>query len=97
MKLWIDDLRVAPEGWTWAKTPSEAIGFLEAGGVSEVSFDHDLGGDLTAYEVACWIEQAAAEGRIGRLEWRIHSANPVGRKRIESAMRSAERFWGAFI
>jgi len=25
--------------------------------------------------------------------WEIHSANPVGRKNIEQAMKSAERFW----
>lgn len=27
------------------------------------------------------------------LSWDIHSSNPVGRKNIEMAMKSAERFW----
>ncbi len=30
-RLWVDDLRPAPDGWTWAKSSSEAIALLEAG------------------------------------------------------------------
>lgn len=29
--LWVDDLRPAPPGWTWAKSSAEAISLLAAG------------------------------------------------------------------
>ncbi|MGV8875505.1 MAG: cyclic-phosphate processing receiver domain-containing protein [Rhodococcus sp. (in: high G+C Gram-positive bacteria)] len=47
MKLWVDDLRLPPEGWEWAKTSREAITALSSSDVSELSLDHDLGGDDT--------------------------------------------------
>jgi hypothetical protein len=28
--LWIDDIRVAPDGWMWAKTSQEAIAAIDA-------------------------------------------------------------------
>lgn len=94
MKLWLDDERKAPRGgWKVARTAQEAIKVLGRGKVRLVSFDHDLGQKKSGYDVAVWIEKRAAEGRLGRLKWRVHSANPVGRQRIEAAMRSAERFW----
>lgn len=29
MKLWLDDVRPAPDGWLWAKSVNEAIGLIE--------------------------------------------------------------------
>jgi hypothetical protein len=114
VKLWLDDLRPAPPGWTWAKSSARAIALLESGEVTEASLDHDLGMDGATetaggvlmpagamnhsgcgYDVAAWIEQAAHEGRLGPLSARCHSANPVGRQRIEAALASARRAWGA--
>jgi hypothetical protein len=43
MKLWLDDERPAPEGWTWVKTLEEAKQQLVTGQVEEASLDHDLG------------------------------------------------------
>lgn len=43
MKLWLDDVRRAPEGWEWAKTVADAKRFLEIDIVDECSLDHDLG------------------------------------------------------
>ena len=96
IRLWLDDERPAPDGWVHARTAYEAIEFLLAGDVSEVSLDHDLGppdaGD--GYQVACAIEQFAVLGRLSRLAWRLHTANPVGRGRMEAALQGAERAWG---
>lgn len=96
MRLWLDDLRPAPEGWTHVRTAEEAITHLSNGQFSEVSLDHDLGneGVATGYVVASWIEEQAFFGNIPKLIWHIHSANPPGRARMEAALRSAERFWG---
>ncbi len=43
MKLWLDDVRPAPDGWVHAKTTSEACDVMLAGQVEEASLDHDLG------------------------------------------------------
>jgi len=40
------------------------------------------------------VEEEAYFGRIPRMEWRVHTANPVGGARIIMAMRAAEGFWG---
>jgi hypothetical protein len=43
MKLYVDDLRVLPDGnWTLARTNSEAIRLLATGYVEEISCDHDI-------------------------------------------------------
>jgi hypothetical protein len=39
------------------------------------------------------IEQAAHDMKVQRMGWRVHSANPVGRKNISQAMWNAEKFW----
>ena len=93
MKVWLDDRRPAPKGWRRAKTADEAIRLLDTDEVEIISFDHDLGTLETGYTVAEYLEYSAASGTLERVKWRVHSANPVGRKRIEVAMHSAERFW----
>jgi len=42
MRLFCDDLRICPEGWTLARTNTEAIRLLASGYVSEISIDHDI-------------------------------------------------------
>lgn len=94
MKLWLDDVREpVNKSWQWVKTGEEAIELLKQGTVETISFDHDLGEGISGYDVAKWIEEMAAHGGMDRISWHIHSANTVGRKNIEAAMRSTERFW----
>ena len=44
MKLYIDDIRPAPDGWQQARTVTDAIRFIEQFGleVDEISIDHDI-------------------------------------------------------
>jgi hypothetical protein len=42
MKLYVDDLRKCPEGWTLARNNTEAIRLLATGYVEEISIDHDI-------------------------------------------------------
>jgi len=74
MKLWVDDLRTPPAGWTWAKTSAEAISLLRRNDVSALSLDHDLGGDDTTRPVVLWM----CENDVWPPDIRVHSANPVG-------------------
>jgi hypothetical protein len=94
MKLWIDDLRTPPDdSWTWAKTSTQALFLLATRKVTEVSFDHDLGGDDTSMRVAQYIERLAFEGRRAPPKWDVHSQNPVGKENLIKTLASAERYW----
>jgi hypothetical protein len=59
MKVYLDDERATPEGWTRVYWPSEAVELLKSGRVTEISLDHDLGNDErgTGYDVVLWIEE----------------------------------------
>ena len=92
MKLWIDDLRPAPEGYIWCKSTNEAIRQIKIArknnvNIDLIDIDHDAG------------EYAADGGDyirvLGYLEFhligipiRIHSMNPVG---VENMRRIIQR------
>ena len=95
MKVWLDDVRPMPPTYdTHVKTPDEAIALLKTGEVTLISLDHDLGENVgTGYDVAKWIEEAAYHNAIIPLDVRVHSANPVGARRMREAISSANRMW----
>lgn len=74
-RLWVDDLRPAPDGWIWAKTSADGISALSQARFTEMSLDHDLGGDDTTRPLVLWLCEHPDR-------WpdvvRVHSANPVG-------------------
>jgi hypothetical protein len=92
MKVWLDDLR-PPHlhgclGWVWVKDYHECLEALKTGLVEAISLDHDLSlkatlgdwsGELTGYEVLCWME----ENEVWPEQVRIHSMNPAGRARMQ--------------
>lgn len=83
MRLWVDDERCAPPGWSWAHTSDIAITRLSPGDVEEISLDHDLGGDDTTRRIVTWmIENGVWPQRV-----RVHTANPVGRSWLVGTVR----------
>ena len=97
MKIWLDDVREPPHSdfaWCWCRTVNAAKRLVDAQVVDFISFDHDLGTNLfTGYTLATYIEKLAYEHKIKPIGYAIHSANPVGRERIEMAMKKAEEYW----
>ena len=92
MKLWIDDLRPAPDGWRWVKTYESAISTIGEGNVIAVSLDHDLGTEKTGYDILKWIEERVATRRKFKAPMmEVHSANPVGRLNMEAAIKQINR------
>ncbi len=84
MKLWIDDVRPAPEGYVWIKSVNETkadIEYLEDLNesiyIEVIDIDHDAGeyvndgGDYI--RLLDWLEETGRNYPI-----RIHSMNPVG-------------------
>lgn len=89
MKLWIDDVRPAPEGYVWIKTVNDAIRYIEIYGdyidfdntfvdcIELIDIDHDAG-DFAHYggdyiKLLDWLEETGRNYPI-----HIHSMNPVG-------------------
>lgn len=102
MKLYLDDERPVPEGWTGVRWPAEVVQLLLGGTVTHVSLDHDLGDaeaaavegrvERTGYDVLVWLEErvfADASFRVPELS--IHSANAAGRERMARAIAAIER------
>ncbi|MFL9913950.1 hypothetical protein PQR75_00780 [Paraburkholderia fungorum] len=93
MKVFLDDERVTPEGWTRVYWPIEAIRLLESGVVEEISLDHDLGDDArgTGYDVILWIEEAVALRAFQPPRIYVHSANSSARNKMEAGVLAIER------
>lgn len=97
MRIWLDDERPMPEeGFDLhCKTALEAINLLRSGKVTFISLDHDLGPPEagTGYDVANWIEEQAFHCNLDRVDWEVHSANPVGRRSMRTALEQANKWW----
>lgn len=94
MKIYLDDIRDCPDGFILCRTAEEAIALIKTGQVTFISFDHDLGTELTGYDVAKFIEEAYIMGELKLFpQWRIHSANPVGVRNIMAALLKAEGYF----
>lgn len=90
--IWLDDERPIPDEWIrranndiyfvrvknaqdliiWFKTKSKEFDKIF------ISFDHDLGGDYTGYDVAKFI----VENKCNLTGFTVHSMNPVGSQNI---------------
>lgn len=94
MKLWIDDVRPAPDGYVWAKSVNAVKGVIKLdedvgipGGVELIDMDHDAGdfakdgGDYI--KLLDWLEETGRNYPI-----RIHSMNPIG---VENMRRIIQR------
>lgn len=87
MKLWLDDVRPAPKGWTQVRSVNEAIAILETGEVVEASLDHDLG-DYSHDGGDGWrlVDWMAETGTWPAQSVAVHSANPIGVDRMLSTV-----------
>jgi hypothetical protein len=91
MKVFLDDVRKPPSGYTLVQTYEECVKLLETGKVKELSLDHDLGTEKTGYDVVRWIEEKVAMEDFNPPLIKIHSANPVGRRNMEAGISSINR------
>lgn len=97
VKIYLDDNRPAPVGWTLVRTADEAIAKLRQGNVTEVSLDYDLGDPQfgTGLDVLDWLEHALLERRLLLLpRLTAHSGSLLGRRRLETAIALLEERWG---
>ena len=88
MKIWIDDVRPAPEGYIWIKTVNFALMFISTFDkkIELIDVDHDAG-DCAVYggdyiKILDWLEKTGRNYPI-----RIHSMNPVGRENMRAIIQ----------
>lgn len=91
MKIWLDDIRPAPEGHVWCKSVNEAITVIEENknNIEVLDLDHDLGDYAYDGGDAIKLLDYLAE-RETFYPVEIHTANPVGR---ENMYRMLDRYW----
>lgn len=92
MKLWVDDVRPAPEGYFWCKSVNEAKRVITdphiqySYRIDLIDIDHDAGdfacdgGDYI--KLLDWLEETGRNYPI-----RIHSMNIVGRENMKAIIR----------
>ena len=84
MKIWLDDFRSAPEGWTHCLTAEAMMDALEWNwdSIECVSLDHDLGTELDGMDVLNHIEELAFTWNTMPFVIHIHTANPAESSRM---------------
>jgi len=94
VKVFLDDERQTPAGWTRVYWPEEAIELLKTGNVSEISLDHDLGDDEhgTGYDVILWIEEAVVTTGFRPPKITVHSANSSARAKMEQGIEQIYKY-----
>lgn len=86
IKLWVDDVRQAPEGYTWVRSVNEAIAAIKNNEIEVIDIDHDAGnfafdgGDYI--KLLDWLEEEGLSYPI-----HIHSMNPIGRANMQRIIR----------
>lgn len=94
MKIWLDDERLVPEGYVWAKSVNQAKALIESAEQSNetievLDLDHDLGSYFSeggdAIKLMDWLVERGTFYPI-----QIHTANPVGR---DNMIRMYKRYW----
>lgn len=93
MKVYMDDVRVAPDGWTRTYTVDQTIHLLKMRVVTHLSLDNDLGeGQAEGYNVLDWLEEVIYNDKTFPMpEIHIHSANATRVEYMKRAAKSIER------
>lgn len=88
-KIWLDDIRKAPEGYYHCKSVNEAIKIMQTNTISELHLDHDLGDYANdGGDAICLLDWCVEHNIYPKVK--IHTANPVGRANME---RLVNRYW----
>lgn len=92
MKLYLEDVRTPPEGWTLVSTVKDMMFLVSTEDVTHISLDHDLGDtdpDNTGYDFMVWLERVAFSGYYDNYPFPVvtfHTANPVCRANMERSL-----------
>lgn len=103
LKLYLDDVRIPYSGWVLAKDVPEARSIIAShmrieDNTFEVSLDFDLGedGDLV-HEKGVMLILWFMEVDLFPTNVYLHTANPVGMKSMDWALKDMEKYQGELV
>jgi hypothetical protein len=98
MKVWLDDVREEPGGWTRARTAREAIALLKIGEVEEISLDYNLGEcEQSGVAVLNWMLEQVATGWQPPRRILVHSEHPYGAEEMRQLAQRISRYHKEWI
>lgn len=91
MKIWLDDIRPAPEGYFWCNSVNEVICLINETDekIELIDCDHDLGAYAKDGGDGIYLLDYLVEKGLF-YPIKLHTMNPVGR---ENMMRILSRYW----
>lgn len=90
MKIWLDDIRQAPECYVWCKSVNEAIAVIEENkNIEVIDLDHDLGDFAKDGGDAIYLMDYLVANKLF-YKLNFHTANPVG---LANMKRMYNRYW----
>lgn len=86
MKVLLDNINVAPQGWRVARWPHDAISLLKTGSVTNLTINTDRGGQKrgSAEDVLDWLKGAVVEIGLAPPDIKICANNIDQHKRMMS-------------
>lgn len=95
-RVYLDDERTPPAGWTLVATAQATIELLKSGEVTHLSLDHDLGEDDvgTGYDVLLWVEEQVVLHGFRPPQISLHTANISARRKMELAVQKIRELVG---
>jgi len=90
LKIWLDDIRPAPEDYVQCKSVNEAITVIkENKNIEVIDLDHDLGDFAKdGGDAICLMDYLVENELFYKLNF--HTANPVG---LTNMKRMYSRYW----
>lgn len=97
MKIWIDDIRKAPNGWIHLNWPEGNYPLLDQNLVAEISLDNDLGNDSkgTGLDILNYIERNVIENGNKLLRIFVHTINPVARIKMITIVKKLSNLYNS--
>lgn len=98
--MWLDDVRLPPDGWVWVKTVDEAMKLLLTGTVDHASLDHDLGGqpaeegkpyDWQEPDGTALVKRMIRENAFPNVDIIVHSVNSAAGPRMAARLKDMKR------
>ena len=92
LNLWLDDIRIPDKSYIWVKSFKQFKKEIIESFPDFISFDHDLGSGPTGYDCAKWLLTYCIEYNKSLPNFKVHSANPVGRHNIEHLLQHNRKY-----
>jgi len=87
--LFLDDLRCTPPNFDRVFDYDGIVKYISQNGLPHfISFDHDLGEGKTGFDCAKFLVEYCLDHNISKINFKVHSQNPVGKQNIESLLNN---------